>query len=267
MYPSLPWIRALISAAQAAGDEILRIYHERDFSVDTKADSSPVTSADLASQRVILEQLHALSPEIPVLSEEQEQMPFATRREWPSLFVVDPLDGTREFLSRNGEFTVNIAWVEGGFPKVGVVFAPTLKCTFWGASGLGAFRIDEEGEHAIRIGDHDGDLRVIVSRSHPGEMLRRFLAELPKHQPVEIGSSLKFCRVAEGAADFYPRLTPTMEWDTAAGDAILRAAGGQVFTLDGSELRYNREDLRNPFFAALGQREVPWREAWARCRH
>lgn len=259
-------IRPLIVAAREAGDAILRIYHGRDFTVETKADASPVTSADLESQRVILGHLGALAPEIPVLSEEAEHSPYAERRGWRRLFVVDPLDGTREFLSRNGEFTVNIALVEEGEPKVGVVFAPALDILYWGASEWGAFRCDREGERAIRIGDQPGELRVIFSRSHQGELLQKFLAALPSHHPVEIGSSLKFCRVAEGGADFYPRLTRTMGWDTAAGDAVLRAAGGQVLDLDGNALRYNRENLHNPFFVALGGRPVPWQAAWASCQ-
>jgi 3'(2'), 5'-bisphosphate nucleotidase len=255
-------IRPLIAAAQEAGRAVAAIARSQQFEVATKSDASPVTTADLAAQAIILQHLGALAPEIPVLSEEQEQLPFAERRAWRRLFVVDPLDGTREFLKRNGEFTINIALVEEGVPTLGVVFAPMMDRTYWGATFLGAFRIDDEGEHAIRIGVEPNDLRVVVSRSHPGERLAQFLAALPNHRPVEVGSSLKFCRVAEGSADFYPRLSPTMEWDTAAGDAVLRAAGGRVLDLEGRPLTYNKEDLRNPSFVALGGREVPWRVAW-----
>lgn len=255
-------IRPLIAAAQEAGRAVAAIARSQQFEVATKDDASPVTTADLAAQAIILQHLGALAPEIPVLSEEQEQLPFAQRLTWRRLFVVDPLDGTREFLKRNGEFTINIALVEEGVPTLGVVFAPMVERTYWGATLLGAFRIDDQGENAIRIGVEPNDLRVVVSRSHPGERLAQFLAALPGHRPVEVGSSLKFCRVAEGSADFYPRLSPTMEWDTAAGDAVLRAAGGRVLDLEGRPLTYNKEDLRNPSFVALGGREVPWRVAW-----
>ncbi len=228
-----------------------------------KADSSPVTAADLASQALILEELGRIAPDVPVLAEEAVALPFAERKSWRRLFVVDPLDGTREFVSRNGEFTINIALVEDGVPIPGVVFAPILDCTWWGAATIGAFRLDRQGPAAaIHVGGESGDLRVLASRSHAGSELESFLSALPRHRRVSVGSSVKFCRLAEGSADFYPRLSPTHEWDTAAGDAVLRAAGGQVLTLDGAPLRYNRENLLNPYFVALGARPVPWQEAW-----
>lgn len=253
----------LVEVARLAGAAVLDIYRQSDFEVARKADDSPVTAADLASQALILERLGRIAPDIPVLSEEAAILPFAERRRWKRLFVVDPLDGTREFVSRNGEFTINIALVEEGVPIVGVVFAPILDCTWWGAAAIGAFRLDRQGpERAIEVGGAGGDLRVLASRSHGGKTLEAFLGFLPPHRRISVGSSVKFCHVAEGSADFYPRLSPTQEWDTAAGDAILRAAGGQVLTLEGAPLRYNKEDLRSPFFVALGARAVPWQAAW-----
>lgn len=255
--------RELVEVARLAGEAVLEIYRRPDFEVAFKADASPVTAADLASQTLILERLGRIAPDVPVLSEEAAALPFAERRPWKRLFIVDPLDGTREFVNRNGEFTINIALVEEGVPILGVVFAPTLDCTWWGAAENGAFRLDRQGPaRTVEVGETGGDLRVLASRSHGGEMLEAFLGFLPRHRRISVGSSVKFCHVAEGAADFYPRLSPTQEWDTAAGDAILRAAGGQVLTLEGAPLRYNKEDLRSPFFVALGTRAVPWQEAW-----
>ena len=253
----------LVEVARLAGAAVLEVYRRPDLGVSLKADASPVTAADLASQALILEKLREIAPEVPVLSEEAAALPYSVRRHWKRLFIVDPLDGTREFVSRNGEFTINIALVEEGLPILGVVFAPTLDCTWWGAVDLGAFRLDRNvPEAAIHLGAAGGELRVLASRSHGGAQLESFLDALGPHHRVAVGSSVKFCRIAEGAADFYPRLSPTQEWDTAAGDAIVRAAGGQVLTLAGAPLLYNKEDLLNPFFVALGARAVPWREAW-----
>lgn len=257
----------LIAAARLASDAVLEIYHRVDFAVELKADASPVTAADLASQRILLEKLSEIAPEIPVLSEEAAILPYAERRHLRRLFIVDPLDGTREFVSRNGEFTINIALVEDGVPILGVVLAPTLNRTWWGAEGIGAFRLDrDEPAKAISTSDLSSreceGLVVLASRSHGGEKLERFLSLLPPHHRVSVGSSVKFCRIAEGSADFYPRLSPTQEWDTAAGDAIVRAAGGRVLQGTGEPLRYNKEQLLNPDFVVLGASEVPWQEAW-----
>lgn len=253
----------LVEVARLAGAAVLEIYHQPEFAVAQKADASPVTAADLASERLILERLRAIAPEIPVLSEESAALPFALRKSFHRLFIVDPLDGTREFVGRNGEFTINIALVEEGVPILGVIFAPTLECTWWGAAAIGAYRIDRNlPVERIGIGAGSDELRVVASRSHGGEKLEAFLAELPPHRRVSVGSSVKLCRIAEGSADLYPRLSPTMEWDIAAGDAIVRAAGGQVLTPLGEPLRYNKEDLLNPFFAATGARALPLQKAW-----
>jgi 3'(2'), 5'-bisphosphate nucleotidase len=257
----------LVEVARLAGAATLEIYRRPSFEVVAKADASPVTEADLASQTLIIQHLREIAPAIPVLSEEAAARPFGERRHWKRLFIVDPLDGTREFVSRNGEFTINIALVEDGVPTVGAVFAPTLDSAWFGAETIGAFRQDRQNPAtAIEVGADEAsrELRVLASRSHRGERLESFLNALPQYRLVSVGSSVKFCRVAEGSADLYPRLSPTHEWDTAAGDAIVRAAGGQVLGLDGAPLRYNKEDLLNPSFVALGARAVPWQEAWQR---
>lgn len=253
----------LVSLAREAGDAILRIYHQVDPDITYKADDSPLTAADLASHRVIAAGLAELTPEIPLLSEEGADRPYEERRGWQRLWLVDPLDGTKEFIRRNGEFTVNVALLEEGAPMLGVVYAPVLDRTYLGVVGEGAWRQDGEGEtKPIRAaGTGDEGLAVVASRSHSGPELAAFLGRLPEHRLVSMGSSLKICLVAEGAADVYPRLGPTMEWDTGAADAVVRAAGGQVLDLAASPLGYNKENLLNPHFIVLGERTVPWREA------
>jgi 3'(2'), 5'-bisphosphate nucleotidase len=247
---------ALIPVAEAAGDAIMRVY-QADFAVERKLDDSPLTLADLESQRVILAALAQLTPDIPVLSEESAAAPWSERRAWRELWVVDPLDGTREFVKRNGEFTVNIALVGDHEPLLGVVAAPAIRVLYWGAVGVGAFRRSAGLEESIHVSPRQRPLRVVGSRSHASAATTAYLERLDErlgpHDVQGIGSSLKFCRVAEGAADLYPRFGPTSEWDTAAGQALLEAAGGAVTRLDGHRLRYNcRESLINGDFLACG---------------
>jgi 3'(2'), 5'-bisphosphate nucleotidase len=236
-----------------AGAAIMRVY-DSGFTVQRKEDDSPLTLADLESQRVIIEGLRRLTPDIPVLSEESAQAPWSERQSWRELWVVDPLDGTREFVKRNGEFTVNIALVREHEPVLGVVSAPAQGLVYWGASGLGAFS-QPPGSESIPIhvsAPHD-PLRVVGSRSHASTATAEYLARLGPHTMMGIGSSLKFCLIAEGKADLYPRFGPTSEWDTAAGQAVLEAAGGHVTRTDGHRLRYNcRESLINGDFLAFG---------------
>ncbi|MCP3956307.1 MAG: 3'(2'),5'-bisphosphate nucleotidase CysQ [bacterium] len=255
--------------AREAGEAILEVYHgAEDPGVTTKSDDSPLTRADLESHRVIAAGLARLTPEIPVLSEEGADAPYEDRRDWGRFWLVDPLDGTKEFIRRNGEFTVNIALIEGGAPVLGVVHVPVLARTLSGAVGLGAWRHDGDGEPGTiaAAGTGGETLVVAASRSHPGPHLEAFLAALPEHRLLSMGSSLKLCLVAEGQTDLYPRLGPTMEWDTAAAHAVVSAAGGRVLGFDGHPLRYNKEDLHNPFFIVLSKRRVPWREAYAAAR-
>ncbi len=251
--------------ARRAGEAILEIYREADHGVTTKSDDSPLTRADIASHRIIAASLEELTPEIPLLSEEGADSPYDLRRSWQRFWLVDPLDGTKEFIRRNGEFTVNIALVAAGTPVLGIVHVPVLERTFSGAASLGAWCRERDGEQRpIRAtGTAAGDLRVAASRSHAGPHLAAFLEQLPDHRLVSMGSSLKLCLVAEGRADLYPRLGPTMEWDTAAAHAVVTAAGGRVLDFDGRPLRYNKEDLHNPYFIVLGEKSVPWRAAYA----
>jgi 3'(2'), 5'-bisphosphate nucleotidase len=247
--------------ARQAGREILAVYAAGGTRAREKADQSPLTVADLRAHRLIVRRLAELGAEVPVLSEEAAATPFVERSQWRRYWLVDPLDGTREFLSRNGEFTVNIALIEGHVPVLGVVHVPVSGTTYRGLPGEGAWR-ESAGAAAqpIRVAPRSGaPLRVVGSRSHRGDSLDAFLARIGPHELLSIGSSLKFCLVAEGAADVYPRLGPTSEWDTAAAHAVLVAAGGTVSALDGRPLEYNTcEELLNPFFVAFGPRDRDW---------
>lgn len=242
--------------ARAAGDAILEVYGT-EFAVDAKADDSPLTEADRRSNAVILEGLARLTPGIPVISEETRTLPYEERKDWEYFWLVDPLDGTKEFIKRNGEFTVNIALVRGQTPVLGVVFQPVGDQLYWSSEIIGAWKSSEGGE-AVRLsgGEHysaKGEVTVVASRSHLTDEVRDFIAALEAEgKKVEFhsaGSSLKLCLVAEGAADVYPRLGPTMEWDTAAAHAIALGAGRQVNEHGtGEALRYNKENLLNPYF-------------------
>lgn len=250
----------LAALAEDAGEAILTVYRG-DFDVSHKDDDSPLTAADLAAHRVIEDGLAELTPDIPRLSEEGKEIPRATRRGWRRYWLIDPLDGTREFVKRNGQFTVNIALIEDGEPVLGVVHAPNLATSWYGAAGHGAFKRAGGGEaQAIHTGAAHADKpRILVSRSHRTPEVDALLERLPDYEPVVMGSSLKFCVIAEGGADFYPRLGPTSEWDTAAGHAVLNAAGGQVTDTAGTPLRYNAGDsLLNPHFLAYGDAEHDW---------
>ncbi len=232
----------------------MRVY-AGEFAVERKSDSSPLTLADLESQRVILDGLARLTPDVPVLAEESAQAPWSERSAWRELWVVDPLDGTREFVKRNGEFTINIALVAQHAPILGLIYAPALDVLYWGGAGQGAFRRrGAEPETAIRVTACEDPVRVVGSRSHDSPQTAAYLAGLGSYTQSGVGSSLKFCLVAEGAADLYARFGPTSEWDTAAGQAVLEAAGGHVTTLAGKPLRYNcRETLLNGNFVAFNE--------------
>ncbi len=247
--------------AQAAGREILEVYAQGETAPTLKEDDSPLTAADLRSQRLIVSALAALTPGIPVLSEEAPRPPWAERSRWTRHWLVDPLDGTREFLSRNGEFTVNIALIEAHAPVLGVVHVPVSGTTYRGIPGEGAWReVGGAPPQVLHAAARAADpVRVVGSRSHRGDSLEGFLARLGRHELKAVGSSLKFCMIAEGTADVYPRLGPTSEWDTAAGHAVAVAAGGTVVELDGQPLKYNtRAGLLNPFFVAYADRQRDW---------
>lgn len=243
----------VVALSREAGHAILGVYASS-FTVQAKDDSSPLTEADLRSQEILARGLRRLLPEVPILSEESEQVPWTERSGWDWLWVVDPLDGTREFVSRNGEFTVNIALVEQGLPVLGVVFVPVSGVLYSGIAGQGAWLEEQGRRHAIRCRRApDAGWVLACSRSHGDEAaLTAWLAGRAVSARIDAGSSLKFGLVARGLADVYPRLGRTMEWDTAAGHAVLRAAGGEVLTLGGEPLRYGKPGFENPHFVARG---------------
>lgn len=254
---------AAVDIARAAAQAVMQVY-ATDFTVDHKPDESPLTLADREAHRIIVSRLRALTPKIAVLSEESEasQHDYAQRGAWRELWLVDPLDGTREFVKRNGEFTVNIALIRDHRPVLGVVVIPAADIVYFAAQGLGARRaLGNRPAERIRTRIPAQQPPVVVgSRSHRGDSLQALLQRLGSHELCAVGSALKFCRVAEGAADFYPRLGPTSEWDTAAGQAVLENAGGAVLDLAGLPLRYNqRETLLNPHFMAVGDPQFAWR--------
>jgi len=243
----------LCGLAELAGAAILNIY-DSDFEVRGKSDSSPVTDADEKAEQVILAGLAELAPDVPVVAEESVAAGRLPDISGGQFFLVDPLDGTKEFISRNGEFTVNIALIENNRPTAGVVYLPARGETFWTAGDGVAWR-RRDGSAAERIACRaaaDDGLVVVASRSHRDQKTDDYLADFPVKELISAGSSLKLCRVAEGAADMYPRLGRTMEWDIAAGHAVLAAAGGTVTTLDGTPLGYGKDGLDNPFFVARG---------------
>ncbi|WMC09236.1 3'(2'),5'-bisphosphate nucleotidase CysQ [Oceanimonas pelagia] len=246
--------------ARKAGAAIMEIYG-RDFTVEQKEDKSPLTEADAAAHNIIVNGLAELSLKAPVLSEE-DTAGFAGADEHGRYWLVDPLDGTKEFIKRNGEFTVNIALVENGRPVLGVVYAPALNVGYTAAEGLGAFKAEGNAAPvAIRVTEHKADQpwRVVGSRSHAGDSLLQLLEKLGEHELVAMGSSLKLCLVAEGAADVYPRLGPTSLWDTGAAQCVVEQAGGQVLQLNGEPLSYaNTREVLNPYFLVLGENDVNW---------
>jgi 3'(2'), 5'-bisphosphate nucleotidase len=242
---------ALMPIVERAGAAIMQVYGSG-FTVQHKDDHSPLTQADLESQRIIIEGLKRLTPDVPILSEEAAMAPWAQRQTWRELWVVDPLDGTREFVKRNGEFTINIALVVEHEPLLGIVAAPAQGRTFWGVAGVGAFRRIGTEQRRIHTEPPQDPLRVLGSRSHTSAQTAAYLARLAPHVMSGVGSSLKFCLLAEGSAELYPRFGATSEWDTAAGQAVLEAAGGHVTRVDGHRLRYNcRESVINGDFVAF----------------
>ncbi len=254
------FIEPVLELAVRSGDAILEVY-ATDFDVQQKDDASPLTQADMASHRRIDQGLRALTPDIPVLSEESGLPAFAERSQWDKYWLVDPLDGTKEFVNRNGEFTVNIALIERNRPVFGVVHVPVTNKTYIGCDGYGAeMRSAAAESQKISIAEKSAEpVRVVGSRSHRGSSLDGFLENLGDFEMLSMGSSLKFCLVAEGAADIYPRLGPTSEWDTAAAQAVVEQAGGCVVTLDGKPLSYNcKSDILNPHFLVIGPQDRDW---------
>ena len=257
------WCDATARIATDAAQRILDVYNSP-FAVEHKEDKSPLTQADRAAHELICARLAVLTPDIPVLSEESAKIDYAVRVAWSRYWLVDPLDGTKEFIKRNGEFTVNIALIENGQPVLGVVQVPVTGVLYLGVRGQGAWKEQQGQRRAIRARDYcGGRATVVASRSHRGEALDKFLVQLEaregSYDTASLGSSLKICMVAEGAADIYPRLGLTSEWDTAAAHCVAESAGGRVLQLSGEPLIYNKPDILNPWFLVTGSGNYNWR--------
>ena len=257
-------LNQVVDIAVQAGKEILDVYENSDFNVEIKGDGSPLTIADKRAHQLIESSLSSITPDIPVLSEESAKEVFDQRRSWSKFWLVDPLDGTKEFVKRNGEFTVNIALIDQGRPVMGVVHTPVQGQNHFAETGKGAFKSIAGGtvkRISIRALD-PGSVSMVASRSHRGVSVEQYLAHLEQQldhvEILSMGSSLKLCLVAEGKADIYPRLGPTSEWDTAAAHCVVEAAGGKVIRLDGSPLTYNKENILNPWFLACGDPDFDW---------
>jgi len=252
-------LEPVLEIARAASEKIVAVY-DRDFIVEEKADHSPLTEADMAAHEVIERALLAHYPDIPVLSEESATIPFAQRQEWDRYWLVDPLDGTREFVKRNGEFTVNIALIEAHEPVVGVIVVPVTGVCYYAARGNGAWKVADGKVSAIGVRQRDPAFTIVAgSRSHASDSLVAFIERIGDHELVSMGSSLKICLVAEGKADVYPRLGPTSEWDTAAAHCIVDEAGGSLTDTHMKTLRYNtKESLLNPYFFVSGDAGYDW---------
>ena len=257
-------LQAVVAIARDAGLAIMQIYNSGDSArLADKSDSSPLTLADLAAHRVIVAGLNALTPDVLVVSEEDEAS-HAARKAVGEFWLLDPLDGTKEFIARSGDFTVNIALIQNGKAVLGVVDAPAQTTTYWGAQGLGAFKSQgEQAASAISVQAQPpaaAPLRIVASKSHLNQETLDFIAQFGAHELVQAGSSLKLCRVAEGSADIYPRLGLTCEWDTAAAQAVVEAAGGVVTQMDGQPLTYGKPDKLNPHFIVSAR---PWQQLLA----
>ena len=245
-------IKNVIEIAKNAGTEIMNVY-DSDFDVYIKSDKSPVTDADKRAHDIITKGLLNITPNIPILSEEGRNIPYNVRSKWESFWLVDPLDGTKEYIKKNNEFTVNIAFLKDNNPEFGVVFAPALNELYWGWLKTGAFKsIAGKPSTSIKVKTNlTNPIQIAASRSHPSPKMDEFLSQFEKINLNKMGSSLKLCSVADGKVHFYPRLGPTMEWDTAASHAIILAAGGDIIKYGTNiALEYNKENLLNPEFIA-----------------
>ena len=248
-------IEDIIKLAIAAGDEILKVYNDPSQAghVDYKSDDSPLTKADTASNEVIIRGLESMPGGFPILSEEEKHQDYSVRKDWHTFWLVDPLDGTKEFINRNGEFTVNIALIKDSKPVLGVIYVPVKDIVYWGDES-GAYKIVNGEQIKISVNNSQDKRIAVRSKSHAADEEESILAKYDAIDSISVGSSLKFCMVAEGKADIYYRHGPTMEWDTGAGQAILQAAGGKVYAGSNEEklFRYNKENLLNGSFLCLG---------------
>ncbi len=260
-------LKQILNIAKDAGDAIMQVYNSDNFEVEIKGDDSPLTKADLASHNVIINALEKLFPQIPCLSEESTGIEFKERKEWQKCFIIDPLDGTKEFIARNDDFTVNIALLDKGKPVLGVIYVPVLDTYYYAAEGLGAYKkIGQQTEQSITVRDlpeKNGEkhFTVVASRRHGLDKVESLCQNFSSYDLTSRGSSLKMCLVAEGSADIYPRLALTSEWDTAAAQAIVEQAGGRLVQLDFSDMTYNQKEcLLNPFFLVLGDPKFDWQK-------
>ena len=250
----------VIQIAYQAGKVIMEVY-DAGFLVEEKSDHTPVTEADMAANKVIVSSLKELTPHLPILTEEAKPTPYSERKKWPRYWLIDPLDGTREFIKRNGEFTVNIALIDGDESVMGVVYAPVIGVLYYAAKGQGAFKQSSTNEpKKIHVREKcSGKTVVACGRSHPTDEVKAFLENLGEHEIIRVGSALKSCLVAEGKADLYARLGPTSEWDTAAAQCVVEEAGGAITNIAMQRLRYNsKDDLLNPHFFVAGDVSINW---------
>lgn len=258
-------IEAVIHISIQAGEEIARVYQKSssDFDIQIKSDDSPLTKADIAAHKVITHALSQLTPELPIISEESADITFEQRKDWMRFWLVDPLDGTKEFIRRNDDFSVNIALVGQHDVEFGLVYLPVFKQIYWAAKGKGAFtRSVGEPDRKIQVKTISDPLKVVVSRSHGSPKLAEFIKKMPEHELLNRGSALKICMIADGQADIYPRFGPTSEWDTAAAQCVLEEAGGALLCMSNMQrLNYNtKASLVNPEFIAVGDKTFNWQQ-------
>lgn len=257
-------LQIAIQSAKLAGVEVLKYYTRGNYTAETKEDNSPVTSADIAANEVLMAELSRLTPDIPVISEEVGTVPLDKRKSWSRYWLIDPIDGTGEFIIGSGDFAVNVALVENGWPAIGVIHAPDHRITYYASKGLGAFKEHVHGTEKINVAPYDGKrkIRVAISRRQELHLMGQYLKPEFQYEHIALGScSLKNCLIAEGGADCYLRVGPTGEWDTGASQCILEQAGGTILDSEFEALSYNqRESLLNPDFISLGNDNIPWQQ-------
>jgi 3'(2'), 5'-bisphosphate nucleotidase len=256
-----PLLQFVIDLAKHAGEKILEFYHHDHLAIKIKSDNSPVTEADIVAHQTIVAGLQQLTPELPVLSEESAMIPFAQRQQWQCYWLIDPIDGTKEFIDHTDDFAISIALVEAHKPILGIVYAPALKICYFACEGAGAFKqsADQTPQSIHTASWQNASYRIATSRRHGIDKLQKFLQQIKDFSVIQRGSALKCGLVAEGAADVYPRLSPTSEWDIAAGQCIIEQAGGAVINTHGNPLQYNtKESLLNPAFLAVGDKSFNW---------
>ena len=246
-------LKSIIDLAERAGKDIINIYNNSiDYNITYKSDSSPLTAADKASNKTICDGLEKITPDIPIISEEGKDISYSKRKTWKTFWLIDPLDGTKEFINKNGEFSVNIALIDNNVPIMGVVHAPVIQTTWYGSVYHKSYKINNNKTFNIKVNspNKEESIKVVSSRSHSNNpKLEKYLKQFKNYSLVKMGSSIKICLVADGTAHVYPRFGPTMEWDTAAAHAVVKYAGGNIFDLNtDEELRYNKKNLLNPEF-------------------